>query len=291
MATKVILINSVLNAIPIYSLSFYNVPSKVLNEIRQIQSNFLWNKKEDVRSIHWLRILNESEALWSGLLRGRYGDPGLKELIGAYSVLSKTDSIWWRDVVLSNNIVPNFLNLFTGAVISAVNSGRDTAFWKSIWMGNQLLMEAFPEEFAAGFNRNCSVAQLATASNTVHGDVVKAMVSLWKIDAPPKLQFLGWRVLHNRLATKDQLISRNILLVSSDPCCVLCSSQLETNAHLFGDCPFTDYIWQRVVFWLDPLEEVTLDEFKNFSYHVDKVKNVLKRKVVGVIWLVTIWSV
>ncbi|XP_058766611.1 uncharacterized protein LOC131640218 [Vicia villosa] len=38
MAGRVVLINSVLNAIPIYSLSFYKAPKKVLNEVRSIQS-------------------------------------------------------------------------------------------------------------------------------------------------------------------------------------------------------------------------------------------------------------
>lgn len=38
---KVVLINSVLNVIPIYNLSFYKAPIKVLNDICSIQSNFL----------------------------------------------------------------------------------------------------------------------------------------------------------------------------------------------------------------------------------------------------------
>ncbi|XP_058757397.1 uncharacterized protein LOC131630651 [Vicia villosa] len=43
LAGRVVLINAVINAIPIYYLSFFKAPSKVINEIRAIQSNFLWS--------------------------------------------------------------------------------------------------------------------------------------------------------------------------------------------------------------------------------------------------------
>lgn len=54
-AGKVVLINSVLNVIHIYTLSFYKAPSKVVWEIRSIQSNFLWNGCESKRIIHWVK--------------------------------------------------------------------------------------------------------------------------------------------------------------------------------------------------------------------------------------------
>lgn len=53
-AGRMCLIKFVLNAIPIYSLYFYKVPSKVLKEIRTIQTNFLWNKCDLKRLIHWV---------------------------------------------------------------------------------------------------------------------------------------------------------------------------------------------------------------------------------------------
>src|SRR4051812_15617576 len=105
-AGRVVLINAVLNAIPIYSLSFYKALSKVLNDIRSIQSNFLWSGGDLVKSIHWVswdtvckpreegglgvrnveimnvaliskwkwRILSEKEAVWCDVLKARYGN-------------------------------------------------------------------------------------------------------------------------------------------------------------------------------------------------------------------------
>lgn len=49
---KGVLINSVLNALPIFSLLFYNASIIILKEIIRIQSNVLWGGGSSVRSIH-----------------------------------------------------------------------------------------------------------------------------------------------------------------------------------------------------------------------------------------------
>lgn len=170
MTGHVLLINSVLNAIPIYSLSFYKAPSKVIKKIRKIQSNCLWHSSDTSRSIHWVsrksvfypkekgglgvkdvkilnlallnkwkwRVINEHEVVWSRLLRGRYVDPVIKVLIGDDSMLNNNDSIWWRDLSLSNNSVSINDNHFTSAISSKVKNGQGTAFWHSKWLGINL---------------------------------------------------------------------------------------------------------------------------------------------------------
>lgn len=45
---RVVLISSVLNVIPLYSLSFYRAPNKVIKEIKIIQINFLWRAFKDI---------------------------------------------------------------------------------------------------------------------------------------------------------------------------------------------------------------------------------------------------
>lgn len=54
MAGRVVLINSVLNAIPIYTLSFYKAPKKILKEIISIQSKFLWSGGDLKKLVHWV---------------------------------------------------------------------------------------------------------------------------------------------------------------------------------------------------------------------------------------------
>ncbi|XP_058767957.1 uncharacterized protein LOC131641677 [Vicia villosa] len=190
-AGRVVLINSVINAIPIYSLSFYKALSKVIQEIRSIHSRFLWGGSESKKSFHWIcwdticksteegglcvknveimnaaliskwkwRILSEKEAVWSGILKARYGNVKLKVLIGDISVVGKKDSIWWRDVLVSDNYVLLQDKHFAGAIDCEVGNEEEIPFWYVCWADQQPVREAFPKLFLAAANHLQSVTQ------------------------------------------------------------------------------------------------------------------------------------
>ncbi|KAL8515046.1 hypothetical protein ACS0TY_013940 [Phlomoides rotata] len=49
----------------------------------------------------------------------------------------------------------------------------------------------------------------------------------------------AWRVLWDRLPTKDDLQRRNILSSSDDLKCVLCGDKEEPGRHIFFECEFS----------------------------------------------------
>lgn len=49
-----VLINSMLNAMPIFTLSFYMAPTNIIKEILKIQSNFLWGSSYNLKHIDWI---------------------------------------------------------------------------------------------------------------------------------------------------------------------------------------------------------------------------------------------
>ncbi|XP_058746645.1 uncharacterized protein LOC131619576 [Vicia villosa] len=70
---RAVLINSVLNTIPVHALSFYKISSEVLKEIRKIQSRLIWKGNDSFRSIHWIfmarpfelvKNINDTKELW-----------------------------------------------------------------------------------------------------------------------------------------------------------------------------------------------------------------------------------
>ncbi|XP_059277829.1 uncharacterized protein LOC132032017 [Lycium ferocissimum] len=65
--------------------------------------------------------------------------------------------------------------------------------------------------------------------------------------ARPKARFTLWLQLQNRLLTTDRLLTWGI---DVDQSCKLCQGQVETRDHLFGHCPFTQNLWQRLLRWL-----------------------------------------
>lgn len=76
--------------------------------------------------------------VWSSILRHRYDNPELKVLVEDSSVLCNKDSIWWRDLILSDNSVDSN-DRFAGDILSKVVNGPGTSFWHSKRLGHQLL--------------------------------------------------------------------------------------------------------------------------------------------------------
>ncbi|XP_058740935.1 uncharacterized protein LOC131613265 [Vicia villosa] len=106
------------------------------------------------------RILTEKEAVW------RYGKVKVKVLIGDISVVGKKDSIWWRDLLISDNYENLNSNHFAGAIECTVWSGKDIPFWYACWTGSQTLMEAYPELYCFAGNH---LAEVFCASIMLNG--------------------------------------------------------------------------------------------------------------------------
>ncbi|XP_058757958.1 uncharacterized protein LOC131631194 [Vicia villosa] len=65
--------------------------------------------------------------------------------------------------------------------------------------------------------------------------VVKAASFLWNLNPPSNFLFFGWRIIHDRIVTKDNLLKRGILN-ANDSFCVFCLTIEETLLHLLGGC-------------------------------------------------------
>jgi hypothetical protein len=169
---RIILINAVLNAIPIFYLSYMKMPKTVWRELVKIQRKFLWGglsngvktcwvKWEDVcrpkmeagLGIRDLRIVNnsllakwrwkllvrESEP-WKEIVTARYGvDVIGKRILGAVDSLRAASS-WWRDLCLLDSDD----RWFSSAVKMKVGRGDMTVFWDEHWIGDQPLRHTFP---------------------------------------------------------------------------------------------------------------------------------------------------
>ncbi|XP_058783955.1 uncharacterized protein LOC131658705 [Vicia villosa] len=350
LAVRVCLINAVLNALPIYSLSFYKAPSKVLNEITAIQRKFLWSGSDFKRSINWVsweivckpidegglgvknvevlnvallskwkwRILTEENDVWKGILETRYGNVRRKVLIGDISVIKNSDSIWWRDLIISDNFELLLFQNFTGAVKCNIRDGQDVPFWYGCWADSRPLMVLFPELFAMDRDDGKTVAAAGTltasgwqwdlnflsagsisssaarqqlelmeiiehvtprrgvkdsykwhinndkvftvkscfiwffsklSGPSLSEEVIKAAAFIWNLNAPSNFLFFGWRIIHDRIATKDNLIKRGIL-DANDSLCVFCSTSEESLSHLLGGCSVMFEIWSKVFSWI-----------------------------------------
>ncbi|GJR20565.1 RNA-directed DNA polymerase, eukaryota [Tanacetum coccineum] len=122
-------------------------------------------------------------------------------------------------------------------------------------------------------------------------------VFLPKMDAPTrwikcipiKVNVFVWKLSLDRLPTRSNLLSRNILV--SDVACPLCDHELEDSSHLFFGCPIAKDVQKLVCRWwnldVQPYESYDgwLSWFKSIRFG-SKTKDVLK----GVFY-VSWWSI
>ena len=65
---------------------------------------------------------------------------------------------------------------------------------------------------------------------------------IWKMKLLSKVKFFGWLLFLGRLNTRAHLLHRN-LRSREESNCELCHTQLETDAHIFVECPRARDIW------------------------------------------------
>lgn len=74
-------------------------------------------------------------------------------------VLSKRDSMWWRDLVLINDCSGSSGLSVSDLVNCRVKIGAKSAFWFNNWLGDQTLVEAFSELYARASRPFMSVVE------------------------------------------------------------------------------------------------------------------------------------
>jgi len=73
---------------------------------------------------------------------------------------------------------------------------------------------------------------------------------VWRKHIPSKVSMLVWRLLRNRIPTKDNLAHRGVLSVADNSCVFGCGS-MESAVHIFIHCSCASNLWAFVCNWLD----------------------------------------
>ncbi|KAL4586207.1 hypothetical protein LXL04_010839 [Taraxacum kok-saghyz] len=112
----------------------------------------------------------------------------------------------------------------------------------------------------------------------------------WNNRVPLKVNFLGWRVVLNRLPSKQELKKRQVTIPSTN--CDLCNMAEETCEHIFIQCSWTEEIWALVRDWcgMDFTGTHTMEQRIEASLKMGQ-DNKKKKKTANAIVLVTLWTI
>jgi hypothetical protein len=206
---RIVLINAVLNAILIFYLSFMKMPVKVWKEAVKIQRKFLWgglSNKNKTCWIKWsdickprnkaglgirdLRLVNISlltkwrwklllpnEEVWKEVIKAKYEGEVIGNVQPGNALVPRLASKWWVDIC---NIDKDS-DWFTRAAMKKVGNGRNTKFWKEIWVGDQPLCIKFPRLFS-----------MSTQQEEVVGDMGNWVENRWRWNLLWRRSFFQW---------------------------------------------------------------------------------------------------
>nr|GEV72381.1 reverse transcriptase domain, reverse transcriptase zinc-binding domain protein [Tanacetum cinerariifolium] len=159
---RLTLVKSILGSLPVFFLSLFIAPVKVINLLKAIRCRFFWGFKDSQRGIRWVKwksilletnkgglgigsilannigllgkwrwcYLTEIDALWGVVINNFYGNDGG---FGLNPTLLRFSGVWRYILKATKNIreiVPSFKNLF---VLS--NVGSNVSFWDEAWCG------------------------------------------------------------------------------------------------------------------------------------------------------------
>lgn len=195
---RIVLLNSVLNAIPIFYLSYLKIPERVVKEVIRIQRNFLWGEVRGGRKICWVnwkrvcsprskgglgvrdvrlvnlslmakwkwRILQEEMPLWKVVLRDKYGDSFATPITVEGFRWPRFSSIWWKDLSkLEGSIAGNW---FSDWAVRRVSNGRGTSFWQDKWIGDHPLAITFPRLFNISLFKEAKIGDMC---DSIDGEI------------------------------------------------------------------------------------------------------------------------
>jgi len=112
--------------------------------------------------------------------------------------------------------------------------------------------------------------------------------SIWHKDVSLKVVVFAWRLLWDRLPTKDNLFRRGVIHFDSRLCVARCGI-VETSYHLFLHCNFFGTVWHLIYSWLGTSVTNPFyvpDHFHQFGFCGGFGKR--RRSILQVIWFATV---
>ncbi|XP_021999705.1 uncharacterized protein LOC110897235 [Helianthus annuus] len=296
-AGRMTLAKSVLGSLLSYFLSLFSAPKCIIKKLEKIRRDFLWGKSSSRHNMRWIK--------WDLLLKSRkdggMGMGGIQEF--NLAMLSKW---WWR-------IKVNLSQLWA-EVVAAVHRGISASqslipikksvpgVWKDIASVEVTLSkigidikEKFVQDGSCWKWGNDPAGSFTVKQ--VRIDIEKALhqqaddgfMYEWNNWATSKANYLLWRVMLGKVASKIGLMHRGITL--GDTMCPRCGLYEENTDHIFVNCLLAKCVWWNVLAWVR-IKFTECDNLKDFITLItqspgDKVW----KKAVYMIAIATIWRI
>jgi hypothetical protein len=114
---------------------------------------------------------------------------------------------------------------------------------------------------------------------------------MWKNNVPSKVSIFGWRLLLEKLPTRESLFSKGVITNVLDSCCVFCCNQVESIDHVFLHCQVSNSIWLLIFKWMGVSPIMNANVQQHFLLFGDLIKGNINKRYWHNIWLATTWCI
>jgi hypothetical protein len=121
--------------------------------------------------------------------------------------------------------------------------------------------------------------------------VEQALKKLWKANVPSKVGIFGWRLLIDKLPTRDALFRKGIITNSLDRCCVFCLNEIEDVHHVFFKCSVIAPVWENFFKWLGTNTIPYQSLSQHFLMSGQFIKGRKVKRLKHIFWLGATWCI
>ncbi|XP_073066025.1 uncharacterized protein [Primulina eburnea] len=191
---RLVLIKSVLNAMPTYYMSIFKVPNKVEKQLEALMRNFLWDGADGETHNHvvnwnqvckprdrgglglenirlrnrallgkwWWRCATERNSLWKKVVGSIYGfhENGWDVRVARNATFKSP----WKFISRSHSTCQTM-------IATVLKGGNIVRFWEDRWVGFSSFQDSFPHIYLLASNSNKPIAQFFSVSSS-HGNSV-----------------------------------------------------------------------------------------------------------------------
>ncbi|XP_057443259.1 uncharacterized protein LOC130735191 [Lotus japonicus] len=222
------------------------------------------------------RLLKDKDNLWSKVLHAKYKN-----------TVPVDASSWWKDLNLMC-FDEGLGGWMEDGLCQKIGEGNDTKFWHDNWLGSRPLRDIYVRLYYLSTQQNHTIEEslvdelhqqvcnftliegarddwvwnkeeggvftVKSAFEILLGEVTepadRVFHKLWSLKAPSNTLSLAWKILLNRIQSKENLRRRGILNTETETCCSFCSAVEESTSHLIFTFAISWRIWMLVYDWL-----------------------------------------
>ncbi|KAL0409763.1 UNVERIFIED_CONTAM: putative mitochondrial protein [Sesamum radiatum] len=258
-AGKGVLIKSVLQSLPTYAMSCFNLPANLLQDMEKMMRDFWWHSRGD-RRVHWVawgkmcrpivkggmgfrdlnafniallakqgwRVLSQQASLLSQVLKARY----FPQCLFWEATMGSRPSLTWRSILLARGV----LRVGCEELSAPINPREERVIWKPSKKGLFSVRSAY--EVVLHLDARVSASPSRPFPLLTEG-CENFWQQMWALMVPPRVRVQVWRFCYEAIPTMDNLAKRNR---GVDTSCIRCEAG-ESIKHVLWECPFARMVW------------------------------------------------